>query len=218
MRSKEEAHDYRYFPEPDLVPFTIERETVETIKATLPELPRARRERFKREYSLNDYDAGVLVQSKVLAEFFECCVHEGVNAKLAANWLHSELLGYMNANSITWEKLSLTPKQLAGLIRLVESDTISGKIAKEILPIMITTGKSAETVVEEQGLAQVSDESALLASIDTVLNLPASKKSIDDFKHGKEQALGFLMGQVMKETKGKANPQMVNTLLRKRLT
>ncbi len=215
MRGKEEAHDYRYFPEPDLVPFTVSRETTSVIGSGLPELPRERKIRFMKDYQLSDYDAGILVQDKKMAQFFEDCVIGGVEAKQVANWIHSELLGTMNAQGISWQSLSLKPSDLAGLIKLIESGKISGKIAKEILPQMINAGKSAQKIVEEKGLAQVSDEGVLEGLVDSVI--ASNPRSVEDFKNGKKKSLGFLMGQIMKESKGKANPQLVNKILQEKL-
>ncbi len=215
MRSKEEAHDYRYFPEPDLVPFTISRETVETIRQTLPELPADRAKRFMKNYSLSQYDAFVLVQEKNLAHYFEDCLKEKGNAKLVSNWIQSELLALLNEHKVSIENSPVKPKDLAGLIRLIENNTVSGKIAKDVLPIMFETGQSAETIVKEKGLEQVTDTKQIEAIVDRVIQ--ANPKVADDFRTGKKQALGFLVGQIMKESKGKANPQLANEILTKKL-
>ncbi len=215
MRSKEEAHDYRYFPEPDLVPFTLSRQTVEEICQTLPELPAARAKRLIQDFGLSPYDAVVLVQEKKLAAYFETCVKEKISAKLASNWIQSELLALLNLKKIPIEESPVGPAALAGLVRLIENNTISGKIAKDVLPEMFETGKSAEAIVKEKGLVQLTDtkliEKAVLKAI------AANPKVVEDFKAGKQQAIGFLVGQVMKETKGKANPQLVNEILKKKL-
>ena len=215
MRSKEEAHDYRYFPEPDLVPFTISRAHIADIKKNLPELPQERKARFIDDYELSDYDAGILIQDKKMATFFEECVHKGVNAKQVANWIHSELLGAMNTRTISWQSLSLKPSDLAELITLIEEGTISGKIAKDVLPAMVDTGKGASVIVEEKGLTQVSDTGILGVLVNNVVH--AHPDSVEDFKSGKKKALGFLMGQIMKESKGKANPHLVNKMLQEKL-
>ncbi|HXV28451.1 MAG TPA: Asp-tRNA(Asn)/Glu-tRNA(Gln) amidotransferase subunit GatB, partial [bacterium] len=157
MRSKEEAHDYRYFPEPDLVPFTISREAVEEIRRTLPELPVERARRFMKNFGLSQYDAFVLVQEKKLADYFEACLEEKANAKLVSNWIQSELLALLNAKKLSIQESPVRPKDLSGLVRLIEGNTISGKIAKDILPVMFETGQSAEAVVKEKGLEQVTD-------------------------------------------------------------
>ncbi len=216
MRSKEDAHDYRYFPEPDLVPFTIAREKVEAVRKILPELPRARAKRFIEKLGLPRYDALVLVQEQVLAAFFENIIKEGASAKLASNWLLNDLLGALNEKKISIENSPVSAQALAGLIKLIDNDTINGKIAKDVLPAMLETGKSAEQIVNEKGLAQVKDTGLLEAAADKVL--AANPKSVEDFKAGKKQAMGFLVGQMMKETGGKANPKLVNELLTKKLS
>jgi len=215
MRSKEFAHDYRYFPEPDLVPFSVPKETVDELRKTLPELPRARKERFCSEYDLSHYDAFVLVSEKTLADYFENCVKEGVNAKLASNWIQSELLGQLNARKLSLSQSKITPQALAGLIRLIENNTISGKIAKDVLPMMFENGNSAEVIVKEKGLVQVTDTKLIDEIADRVIQ--SNPKPADDVRSGKKNALGFLVGQVMRETKGKANPKLVNEILAKKL-
>jgi aspartyl-tRNA(Asn)/glutamyl-tRNA(Gln) amidotransferase subunit B len=215
MRSKEEAHDYRYFPEPDLVPFTIAGALVEQIRVALPELPAARQERIIREYELSDYDAWLLVQDKKLANYYEECVKAKVSPKLAANWLFSELKALLNEHNTAIEDSPVPARNLGGLIRLIENGTISGKIAKEVLPEMFGSGKSAEEVVRSKGLEQVSDSSAIEELAARVI--AANPKSVADYKTGKAQALGFLVGQMMKESKGKINPKMANEILLKKL-
>jgi aspartyl-tRNA(Asn)/glutamyl-tRNA(Gln) amidotransferase subunit B len=215
MRSKEYAHDYRYFPEPDLVPFTLSRAEVEAIQKTLPELPTGRAKRLIREYEVPEKDAFRLVQEKKLAEYYETCVKEKVNPKLASNWLLSELLGLLNEKGLSIESSPVSPQALAGLIRLIENNTISGKIAKEVLPEMLATGKPAEAIVKEKGLVQVTDVKALEAAVEKVIQ--AHQKSAQDYRGGKKEALGFLVGQVMKETRGKANPKIVNEILERKL-
>ena len=215
MRSKEQAHDYRYFPEPDLVPFTLSRQTVEEIRRSLPELPAERAKRLARDFGLPFYDSVALVQEKKLADYFEACEKEKVSAKLASNWIQSELMALLNQKKISIESSPVKPADLAGLIRLIENNTISGKIAKDVLPEMFETGKSAEAIVKEKGLVQVTDAKLIEEAVVKVMT--ANPKSVEDFKAGKQQALGFLVGQVMKETKGKANPKMVNEILEKKL-
>lgn len=215
MRSKEEAHDYRYFPEPDLVPFTISREMAESIRKTLPELPEARLERFEKDFGLSHYDASVLVQEKKMADYFEACVKEKVSSKLASNWIQSELLALLNEKKVSVEESPVKPSDLAGLVRLIESDAISGKIAKEVLPEMFSTGKSAEEIVKSKGLEQVTDTKLIEEAAERII--AANPKSAADFKAGKTQALGFLVGQMMKETKGKANPKLANEILTRKL-
>lgn len=216
MRSKEEAHDYRYFPEPDLVPFTISRAQVEEVRKTLPELPQQRIRRFTENFGLSDYDAMVLVQEKKLGDYFEACVAEKANPKLASNWIQSELLALLNMKKISIENSPVAAAGTAGLIRLIENNTISGKIAKDVLPEMFETGKSASQIVEEKGLKQVTDTKLIEEIVDRII--AANEKSANDFRAGKQQALGFLVGQVMKESKGKANPKMANEILVKKLS
>ncbi len=215
MRSKEEAHDYRYFPEPDLVPFTIQKDTVEAIRKTLPELPVARERRLKQDFQLSAYDAHVIVSDKKLADYFEACLREKVNPKLVSNWILNELLALLNQNKTTIDRSPVEPHHMAGLIRLIENNTISGKIAKEVLPLMFETGQSADTIVQEKGMSQVTDAGEIEAIADKVI--AANEKSVSDFKAGKKAALGFLVGQIMKESKGKANPKIVNEILTKKL-
>ncbi len=216
MRSKEHAHDYRYFPEPDLVPFTVSSKQIEQIKKSLPELPQARIQRFKKQFELSGYDAYVLVSDKPLGDYFEACMNERISAKLSSNWIQSELLGELNARKLSLRESKVGPKDLAGLIRLIENNTISGKIAKEVLPEMLETGKSAETIVKEKGLVQVTDTKLLEEIADRVIQ--ANPKTADEVRAGKAQAIGFLVGQVMKETKGKANPKLINDILSKKLS
>jgi len=216
MRSKEDAHDYRYFPEPDLVPFTIAREKVEAVRKTLPELPRARAKRFVEKLGLPRADAHVLVEDQILAAFFETTIAEGASAKLAANWLLNDLLGTLNEKKIKIENSPISPKALAGLIQLIDNSTINGKIAKDVLPLMLSENKSADQIVKEKGLAQVQDTGLIEQIADKVI--AANPKSVEDFKAGKKQALGFLVGQVMKESQGKANPKMINEILTKKLS
>jgi aspartyl-tRNA(Asn)/glutamyl-tRNA(Gln) amidotransferase subunit B len=215
MRSKEFAHDYRYFPEPDLVPFTISRTEVEAIRKTLPELPTARAERLMKEYGISEKDAFNLVADKELVKYYEACVKEKVNPKLAANWIQSELLGILNQRGLTVDKCPVVARDTAGLIRLIENNTISGKIAKDVYPAMFETGKSAEEIVKDRGLVQVTDTKLIEEIAERVIQ--ANPRSAGDYRGGKKEALGYLVGQVMKETKGKANPKMVNEILAKKL-
>jgi len=216
MRSKEQAHDYRYFPEPDLVPFTVSKEQIQKIKNSLPELPKARMERFKKQFGLSGYDAYVLVSEKPLGDYFEVCASEKVNAKLASNWIQSELLGELNTRKVSLQDSKVKPKDLAGLVRLIENNTISGKIAKDVLPEMLETGKSAEEIVKDKGLVQVTDTKLLEEVAERVIK--ANPKTVEEVRSGKGQAIGFLVGQVMKETQGKANPKLINEILSKKLS
>lgn len=216
MRSKEEAHDYRYFPEPDLVPFTVSEQLKETIRASLPELPRARAERLKKNHGLSAYDAAVLVQEKKTADYFEACLKAGASPKLASNWIQTELMALLNEKKMAIEDSPVKAEGLAGLLSLIDKQTISGKIAKDVLPLMFESGKSAEEIVKEKGWVQVTDTKFIEEVADRII--AANPKSAEDFRNGKKQALGFLVGQMMKETKGKANPQLANQILEKKLS
>lgn len=211
MRSKEEAHDYRYFPDPDLVMIHISKDWVEEIRSTIPALPDERKERYVRDYGIPAYDANVITLSKKLADFFEEAVTTGVNPKSVSNWLMGEVLGYLNKNGLEIDQTPLTPHGLAKMIQLIEDGTISGKIAKMVFAEMLASGKDPEVIVKEKGLVQISDEGAIKEIVLKVVS--SNPKSVEDFHNGKEQAIGFLVGQVMKETKGKANPQVVNKIL-----
>lgn len=215
MRSKEQAQDYRYLPDPDLVPLVIEREWVEDIHRSLPELPDARRERYVKEYNLPRYDAGVLTNTKELADYFEACVTDYPNPKAVSNWVMGDLSRLLNANNRDITDCPIKPEQLASMLQLMDKGTISGKIAKTVFEEMFATGKDAETIVKEKGLVQISDEGAIAVAVDEVLS--NNPKSVEDYRDGKEKALGFLVGQVMKATRGKANPELVNKLLKERL-
>jgi len=217
QRSKEEAHDYRYFPEPDLPPLAVSREWVEEIRTRLPELPEPKRRRFMAHYGLSAEDAATLTASRALANFYEAAVAEGVSPKASANWLLRNVLRLVNAAGIEIEQSKITPQHLAQLVRLLESGQISVRSAPEVLEETFNTGASPEAVVKEKGLSQVSDTSELDTVIQRVLEAPANQKAIADYKAGKESALNFLFGAVMKETRGKANPGIVRELLRERL-
>lgn len=215
MRSKEEAHDYRYFPDPDLVSVHIDEEWKARVLASIPELPDARKKRYVSEYGLPSYDAEVITSSIKLADFFEESLNFTKDAKAVSNWIMGELLGYLNANNLELAAVNITGKGLGEMIGLMEKGTISSKIAKTVFKSMLETGKDPQTIVEEQGLVQISDEGAIKAVVDQIVsNHP---QSVADYKAGKEKAVGFLVGQVMKETKGKANPGLVNKLIIERL-
>lgn len=214
MRSKEEAHDYRYFPDPDLPPVKPGADYIARIRESIPELPAPRRERFVREYGLSPYDAGVLTSARPLAEYFESTVKHGAIAKKASNWIQSELLAKID-NPDNIGSFVVTPPMLAKLLELIENNTISGKIAKSVFEEMIASGADPESIVSAKGLTQVTDTAAIESIIDRVIS--DNPESVADFKGGKERALKFLMGQAMKESKGKANPQIVNDLLLKKL-
>ncbi|MBH5320234.1 Asp-tRNA(Asn)/Glu-tRNA(Gln) amidotransferase subunit GatB [Paenibacillus sp. GSMTC-2017] len=216
MRGKEEAHDYRYFPDPDLVQLHISQEWKESIRATIPELPDARKARYISENGLSSYDAEVITASKKMADFFEESLKHTKDAKAVANWIMGDLLGYMNTNSLELSDVKITGQGLGEMIGLLEQGTISGKIAKTVFKEMLESGKLPAKIVEEQGLVQISDEGAILAIVDAIIE--KNPQSVEDFRAGKEKAIGFLVGQIMKETRGKANPALVNKLLLDRLS
>ncbi|MFD0588687.1 Asp-tRNA(Asn)/Glu-tRNA(Gln) amidotransferase subunit GatB [Paenibacillus sp. GCM10027627] len=215
MRGKEEAHDYRYFPDPDLVNLHISDEWKQSVKASIPELPDARKERYKEQYGLSAYDADVITASKKLADFFEDSLNYTKDAKSVANWIMGDLLGFLNSNNQEISDVKITGQGLGEMIGLLEQGTISGKIAKTVFKAMLESGKLPQQIVEEQGLVQISDEGALLGVVDAIIE--KNPQSVEDFRAGKEKAIGFLVGQIMKETRGKANPALVNKLLMERL-
>lgn len=211
MRVKEGSDDYRYFPEPDLPDLYIDEDWKARIRAEIPELPDARQKRYMEEWGLPEYDAKVLTVTKEMADFFEGTVANGAEPKLASNWVMGDVSAYLNAEQKELAEVKLTPENLAGMIKLIGNGTISSKIAKQVFKELIENGGDAEAIVKEKGLVQISDEGALLKIIGEVLD--NNPQSIEDFKNGKQKAIGFLVGQLMKATKGQANPQMVNKLL-----
>ena len=215
MRSKEYAHDYRYFPEPDLVPLRVDPTWVREIEANLPELPQARRQRFQAEYDLPLYDAEILTSDRALADYYEEVVRLHPNAKAASNWIMSELLRELRGDPAAVAASLIRPHHLATLLRLQDEGTISGKIAKELFERMARTGEDPEVIVRQEGLVQVADREALAKVVEEVI--VKHPQAVLDFHEGKKQSLGFLVGQVMKATQGKANPQLVNQLLLERL-
>ena len=215
MRSKEHAHDYRYFPDPDLLPLVLDRRWIEEVRANLPELPDAKKARFVADYKLTPYDAGVLVAEKENAEFFEVVAKGRKDPKLAANWVIVELFGVLNRLGRDIATSPVSAKQLAGLLDLIENDTISGRIAKDVFGFMVETGKDAAAIVEERGLRQVTDTGAIETAIDKVIAENAAK--VAEYRGGKQALFGWFVGQVMKSTGGKANPAAVNEVLRKKL-
>jgi len=216
QRSKEYAHDYRYFPEPDLPPLTISRELVDELRAKLPELPIARRQRFVNQYGLSEYDAGLLTVTKAQADWFEQAVKlsDTSKAKAITNWMNGEMAKLLNANNIEIDDSKVKPKHLSEMISLIDKGTISNKLAKTVFEQMYNTGKNPAQIIDEKGLTQVSDSGEIDAIIEKVI--ADNPNAVADLKAGKEQALKFLVGQVMKLTKGRANPQMVNNLLLER--
>lgn len=215
MRSKEEAHDYRYFPDPDLLPLTLDPAMVARIRSELPELPDAKKARFIAEYGLKPYDASVLVAEKPSADFFEA-VAKGRDGKLAANWVTVELFGALNKSGKSITDSPVSAAALGELVGLIEDNTISGRIAKEVFEEMFATGKPAASIVEEKGLRQVTDTGAIETAIDQILTAHADK--VAEFKSGKDKLFGFFVGQVMKATGGKANPALLNDLLKQKLS
>jgi aspartyl-tRNA(Asn)/glutamyl-tRNA(Gln) amidotransferase subunit B len=211
MRSKEEAHDYRYFPDPDLVSLHIDDTWKARVRESIPELPDARKARYTSEYGLPSYDAEVITASMKLADLFESSLRHTSDAKAVANWMMGDLLGYLNANNLDVDGVKLTGEHLGAMIGLIEKGTISNKIAKTVFKAMLESGKAPQQIVEEQGLVQISDEGAIKSIVEKVV--ASNPQSVADYKAGKEKAIGFLVGQIMKETKGKANPGLVNQLL-----
>ncbi|WP_297211449.1 MULTISPECIES: Asp-tRNA(Asn)/Glu-tRNA(Gln) amidotransferase subunit GatB [Thermodesulfovibrio] len=215
MRSKEEAHDYRYFPEPDLVPVSVSEEWIEKIKTEMPELPDSKIDRLMKDYGLPLYDAEILTEEKALSEWFEEAVRLGGKPKEVANWIMVELLRILNEEGKEITESSLKPQQLVELLELVEKGTINRNTAKEVFEEVYKTGKSATAIVQEKGLTQISDDSILMEAIKEVI--AKNPKEVERFKQGEEKLIGFFVGQVMKITKGKANPKMVNELVLKAL-
>jgi aspartyl-tRNA(Asn)/glutamyl-tRNA(Gln) amidotransferase subunit B len=215
MRSKEEAHDYRYFPDPDLVPLKLEKDWIEGFRKHVTELPAARMKRFVSEFALSEYDAGLLTASKAVADYFESCVKLFNQPKTVSNWIMGELTRELNHSGTDASVSPVSPERLVSLLQLVEQGTISLKVAREIFPEIYSSGKTPEQIIQEKGLIQVSDEGALDKIIDDVL--AKNPTQVAQFKEGKQQVLGFLIGQVMKASDGKANPGKVNELLKKRL-
>jgi aspartyl-tRNA(Asn)/glutamyl-tRNA(Gln) amidotransferase subunit B len=216
MRGKEEAHDYRYFPDPDLMPVRIESEWLEELYNNLPELPTARAERFQTEYALPAYDAEVLTGDKALADYFEECLKEFPQAKQVSNWIMSEVMRELKKQEAGISALKVSPRHLGRLLALVDQGTISGKIAKTVFEEMIHTGRDPEGIIQEKGLAQISDTGKLEAQAREIL--AAHPKEVADYQAGKTKVLGFFVGQLMRQTKGQANPQLANEIFRKLLS
>jgi aspartyl-tRNA(Asn)/glutamyl-tRNA(Gln) amidotransferase subunit B len=213
MRSKEEAHDYRYFPDPDLVPILVDKDWVEKIRKQIPELPLAKRERFVKDYQIPAYDAGVLTADKALADYYEEVVRLCAKPKAASNWVMGDVLRFLNEEKREIKSCPITPVALAEMISLIDEGTISGKMAKDIVEEMYKTGKQPKKIIEEKGLVQITDEGELIKTITSIME--ANPQQLKDYRGGKEKLFGFFVGQVMKATKGKANPQLVNELLKK---
>ena len=216
MRSKEEAHDYRYFPDPDLVPVVIDEAWIEEIKKTIPELPEQKKERFMKEYGLPEYNAGVLTSSRELADYFEKCTSLFTKPKIISNWVMGDLLRELNKNNQEIGQCPVSPEALVNLLKLIDEAIISGNIAKSVFEEMYQTGKEANLIVEEKGLKQITDDKAIDEMVEGILQ--ANPSQVKEYKGGKEKVLGFLVGQVMKASKGKANPGSVNKLLKEKLS
>ena len=215
MRGKEEAHDYRYFPDPDLLPLVVDNQWINAIKAALPELPDEKKERFVREYSLSPYDAGILTSTRELADYFENCLNIFPRSKPVSNWITGALLGLLNAEGKPVSESPVSAQNLAALLKLIDEGTISGKIAKTVFEKMARSGKSPGEIVEEKGLVQVADFSVIEAVVSSVLD--RCPNEVKAYKQGKSKLLGFFVGRVMQETGGKANPKIVNQVLKEKL-
>ena len=215
MRGKEEAHDYRYFPDPDLVPLRIDERWIEEIRQSLPELPDKKKERFIRDYKIPEYDAEILTSTKAMANYFEECIRLFPEPKTVSNWMMGELLRELKRDDREVDQCPVTSKHLAEMLHMVKDGTISGKIAKEVFETMYRTGAQPAKIVYERGWIQIHDSGEIASAIEKVLQ--ANLKLVEDYRNGKEKVFDFLVGEVMKATKGKANPKMVNELLRKKL-
>ncbi len=215
MRGKEEAHDYRYFPDPDLMPVLVDENWKNDIMLTMPELPQKRKERFINKFNLPEYDAGVLTSQKDIADYFEKVRNECGDAKLSSNWVMGDVLKIINERKISAKDFPISADNLGKLINLINTNKISSQIAKDVFPLMLENDTDPNIIVEEKNLIQITDTSAIESAINDVLN--SNPKQVEEFKSGKEKVIGFLVGQVMQRTKGKANPKMVNELLRSKL-
>ena len=215
LRSKEDAHDYRYFPEPDLVPIVVTDDMIESIRALIPELPSAKRARFVNEYGITDYEAGLISASKSMSAYFEACAKLGAKPKTVANWLLGDIARLINEKNIEFADMKIAPEALVAFIALIEKGTISNTAGKKVIEIMFETQKAPDVIVKEEGLEQVNDEGALRKIVEEVL--ANNQKSVDDYRGGKKNAIGYLVGQTMRLSKGKANPQTMNALLKEYL-
>lgn len=214
-REKEEAQDYRYFPEPDLVPLLVDDAWVAEVRAGLPEMPDAKRRRYAEAFALPEHEARLLTATRAMADFFEATVRDFPQPKIVANWLVGDVAAYLNGAGLEIEEARLSPAALAELLRLIDGGTLSGRLAKEVLEEMLRTGRTAAAIVKERGLVQISDEAALAAMVDGVI--AEHPGPVQDVRTGKDKAVSFLVGQVMKRSRGRANPEVVNRLLRERL-
>lgn len=215
MRSKEEAHDYRYFPEPDLLPIKVDIKMIDKIRKSLPELPEARRERFIKNYQIPEYDAEILTSSKALGDYYEKTTSLYSSSKVLSNWIMGELMRYLNEEKIEIDESPISPEKLVEMLKLIDKGVISGKMAKDVFEKMFKTGRDASQIVKESGITQITDENELFEVIDNVIK--GNPKSVDDFNQGKEKALNFLVGQVMRSTKGRAKPDFVFKAIKQRI-
>jgi aspartyl-tRNA(Asn)/glutamyl-tRNA(Gln) amidotransferase subunit B len=216
MRTKENAHDYRYFPEPDLPPLRVDESWLARVRGGLPELPIARRQRYVDALGLSPYDAGVLTAEKAIADYYEAVVGSGADAKVAANWVSGELLARLNRDGKGIAEAPVSAGHLSELIALLAAKTISGKMAKDVFDKMWTSGRGAKEIVEAEGLVQVTDAGAIEAACRAAVD--GNPKQVEQYKKGNEKLIGYFVGQVMKATQGKANPEMVNAILKKLLS
>jgi len=215
MRRKEEAHDYRYFPEPDLLPLKVDAKIIDEIRKNLPELPEARRERFIKNYQIPEYDAEILTSSKSLGDYYEKATSLYHNSKILSNWIMGELIRHLNEEKVEIEDSPISSEKLVGMLKLMDEGIISGKMAKDVFEKMFKTGKDASHIVKESGITQITDKDELFEVIDRVIK--ENPKSVDDFNEGKEKALNYLVGQVMRYTKGRAKPDFVFEALKQRI-
>jgi len=215
MRSKEEAHDYRYFPEPDLLPLKVDLKMINNIKKNLPELPEARRKRFTKDYQIPEYDAEILTSSKTLGDYYEKAASLYSNNKVLSNWIMGELMRHLNEKKVEIEDSPVSPEKLAGMLKLIDEGIISSKMAKDVFEKMFKTGKDASRIVKESGITQITDENELIKIVDKVIN--ENPKSVEDFNQGKENALNYLVGQVMRYTKGRAKPDFIFEAIKQRV-
>ena len=215
MRSKEEAHDYRYFPEPDLLPLKVDLKMINNIRKNLSELPEARRKRFIKDYQIPEYDAEILTSSKALGDYYEKAVSLYSNSKVLSNWIMGELIRYLNEEKVEIKDSPVSPEKLVGMLKLMDEGIISGKMAKDVFEKMFKTGKDASQIVKESGITQITDENELIKIVDKVVN--ENPKSVEDFNQGKEKALNYLVGQVMRYTKGRAKPDFIFEAIKQRV-
>jgi len=215
MRSKEEAHDYRYFPEPDLLPLKVDLKMINNIRKNLPELPEVRRKRFIKDYQIPEYDAEILTSSKALGDYYEKAVSLYSNSKVLSNWIMGELIRYLNEEKVEIKDSPVSPEKLVGMLKLMDEGIISGKMAKDVFEKMFKTGKDASQIVKESGITQITDENELIKIVDKVVN--ENPKSVEDFNQGKEKALNYLVGQVMRYTKGRAKPDFIFEAIKQRV-